>query len=106
MISQHSQLAILFHTDDTSIAVLVDRESPLIIECQSVGAGLAIFANIHAAIAGLRHENGKLAILRPTINNIVVGVAEQKIAIAVLGARDPDRTFREKKSSCKFLDAC
>ena len=103
-IGEHGKLSVLLHADYAAVAVLVDGEAALLVERQAIGARLAIFANVHATIAGLRHEDGKLAILRPAIDHIVVGVAEEEIAVGLVTSRHPDWTFGEQKSARQFFD--
>ena len=49
-------------------------------------------------------KDGELAILRPAIDHVIVGIAEEKIAVALFAARHPDRPFGKQKSSGQFLD--
>src|SRR5205823_11078578 len=43
MISQDRKLTVLFETCDAAVAVFVDSEPSLGIECETIGTGLAIF---------------------------------------------------------------
>ena len=84
--------------------MLVDGEPSLLVEREPVGTGLTVFADVHAAVAALGHEDRQLPVLRPTVDQVVVGIAEEKIAVGVLGARHPDGPFGKQESSSKFLD--
>src|SRR6266481_5175881 len=103
-VGQHRKLPVLFHANDPTIAVLVDGEPSLLIERETVGTGLTIFANVHPTVAAFGHEDRKLSVLCPTVNQVVVGIAEEKIAVGVVRARHPDRPLGKQESSGKFLD--
>src|SRR5271157_4811759 len=105
-VSQHRKLTILLQANNATVAVLIDGEPPLLVEREPVRAGLTVFANVHAAIAGLCHENGELPVLGPAVDEVIVGIAEEKVAVGFFRTRHPDRTLREQKSPCKFLDLC
>ena len=40
----------------------------------------------------------------PTVDEVIVGIAEEKVAVGFFRARYPDRPLREQESPCKFLD--
>ena len=56
------------------------------------------------AVAALGQEDRELAILRPAVDRVVVGIAEEKIAVGLFGARYPDWPFGEQESASKLLD--
>src|SRR5271165_465231 len=103
-VSQHGKLAVLLHANHAAVAVLVDGQPSLLVEREPVRAGLTVFANVHAAIAGLCHENRHLTVLSPTVDEVIVGIAEEKVAVGFFRARHPDRALREQESSGEFLD--
>src|SRR6185437_6626760 len=83
-VREHGQPAILFHAHHTAVSLLIDREAALTVERETVGARLAVLADVRAAIAAVRHEDGKRTILGPAIDDILVWIAEEQIAIFVL----------------------
>ena len=86
--------------------MLVDCEPSLLVEREAVGTGLIIFTDVQAAVAALRHKNGELSVLGPTIDQVVVGIAEKKVAVGFFRVRDPYRSFGKQKPSSQFLDLC
>ncbi len=84
--------------------MLVDSEPTLLVEGEAIGSGLTVLADVHSAVAALRHEDRQLSVLCPTVDQVVVRIAEKKIAVAFLGARYPDRPLGKQESSSKFLD--
>src|SRR5208282_4153160 len=103
-IGHYRELAVLLQANHATIALLVDGESALLIEREPVRAGLTEFTDVHSTVAALGHEDRQLPVLRPTVDQIVVGIAEKKIPVGVLGAWHPDGTFGKQESSSKFLD--
>ena len=103
VVGQHGELPVLLHANHAAIAVLVDGEASLLVEREPVGTGLAVFADIHAAVAALGHEDRELTVLRPAIDQVVVGIAEEKIAV-VSSCADPDGAFGKQESAGKLFD--
>ena len=66
--------------------MLVDGEATLLIESQAVGTGLIVLADIHATVAALGHEDRQLPILGPTVDNVVIGIAEEEVTVRVFRA--------------------
>src|SRR6266498_3074427 len=65
----------------------------------TVGTRLTVLADIHAAIAALGHEDRELPVLCPTVDQVVVGIAEEKVAVSIFRAGHPDWPFGEKEST-------
>src|SRR5712692_891983 len=58
VIKQDCKLTVLFETRDAAVAVFVDGETPLGIEREAIGTGLAVFADVHSCVAAVSAVNG------------------------------------------------
>src|SRR5262245_15443548 len=63
-----------------------------------------IFADIESTIAALRAKHRHLSILRPTVDRIVVWIAEEEVPRYVGRRRHPHRSFDEEKPARKFFE--
>src|SRR6516225_3962485 len=86
--------------------MLVDGEASQFIQRKAVRTGLAVLADVEPTVAALGHEDGELTILRPPIDHVVIGVAEEKVSVSLVGARNPNGTFGEKETASQFFDLC
>ena len=48
---------------------------------QAIGTGLMVVADVHTGVAALGAIDRQLPVRRPAVNRIVVGIAEEKIAV-------------------------
>src|SRR5438552_1470371 len=96
----HGQLAVIIKSRNAAIAVFVDRDAALGVEVQSVRTGLAVFADIGAGISTVRPIDGNALAFRPAIDQIVIGIAEEKI----ITFAHPYGALGELESAGKFFD--
>src|SRR5262249_44675205 len=56
-ICHHGEISVFFDAHNTTVSVLIDGESPLIVQCQAVRSRLGVLTDVHACIPTLGHVN-------------------------------------------------
>src|SRR5215470_187448 len=94
-IGEDGQLAVLLKPGNAAIPVFVDSDAVFGVEGQSVRTGLPVFADVGSRISTVRAIDGNAVVFRPAVNQVVVGIAEEKVTTVA----HPDRTFCELESA-------
>src|SRR5262249_46094365 len=93
-VCEYRERTVTLETTDPMTALFVDRQTPLLVERQSVGAGLQVLGDVGRIVAALVAKHRKHTALRVLIDRVVVWIAEQKnIPVA-----HPHWSFGEQKT--------
>src|SRR5207253_9308577 len=90
-IGQHGHLTVLLQANHASIAVLIDGQPSVLIESQTIRTGLSVLANIYARVTALCSIDRKLAVWRPTIDDVCIMIVERTVLRRFLRALNPIR---------------
>ncbi len=100
-VREHCLAAVRFDAHDAMVAVLVDRQSALRIQRESIRAGLPEESDIASGIAAVLEQSPQFLRSRiPRIDAVGVRIAEQQALFALL----PHRSFGELETLGEFED--
>src|SRR5262249_37501757 len=99
-VSKNGFSAILFHSNDPPVDVLVNREPAIQIDSQAIRSWLTVLSNICTVIAAFLAVDGQLAICSVLIHRVGIRIAEEQV-FAVL---DPYWPFSKLKSFRQLVE--